>query len=241
MTDGVQASGAADPAPADAGARIEQLRDELHLRDALLLALAHDLRASIAAIAGVSTTLRERAGEASSHGLLDVIDEATAAVQIVISNIFDVERLRHDSLAVVRQATDLADLLARSVEVAGLTGKVAIEVEPGVADLDAGLTERILWNLLTNAAVHAPAGTPITLCASLEDGCVLIHVEDEGPGIPEPEREAVFEAFRQGATSGQGSGLGLYLVRQLARAQDGEAWISERPGGGTAVHVRLPC
>lgn len=241
MTDGVQASGAANRSLAEARAHLERLQDDLDLRDALLLSLAHDLRASIAAIAGASATLRSRAGDGSTGSLLDVIDEAAAAVQIVISNLFDVERLRHGSLAVVPQPTDVPGLLARSVETAGLADTVTIEAQPGTCDLDAGLTERILWNLLTNASIHAPPRTPITLCASVEDDCVLIHVEDEGPGIPEAEREAVFEPFHQGASSGQGSGVGLYLVRQLARAQGGDAWIGERPGGGTAVHVRLSC
>lgn len=231
--------------PEDAGRatpEVERLREELRLRDAFLLALAHDLRSSIAAIAGASGTLRGSvAGGGITDDLLDVVDHAIAAIQVVIANLFDVERLRHGSIEVVHQPTDLADLLRRSVDDAGLSERVITEVEPATADLDAGLTERILWNLLTNAVFHAPADTPVTLCASCVDGQVLIHVEDAGPGIPPSMREDLFEPFIRGPGDGTGTGVGLFLVRQFARVQGGDAWIDERPGGGTAVHVRLPC
>lgn len=221
---------------------IERLREEIRLRDAFLLSLAHDLRASIAAIAGASETLRSRAaGDDGTDPLLDLVDESTGAIQIVISNLFDVERLRHGMIEVVSEPTDVPALLHRAAEDAGLADRVSVEADVTVADLDVGLTERILWNVLRNADVHAPPGTPITLCASDEGDHVLLRVEDTGPGIPAEEREVVFEPFHRGSTGRPGTGVGLYLVRQLARAQGGHAWIEGRTDGGTAVHVRLPC
>lgn len=229
------------------GGRIPQPEDrteaseEVRLRDAFLLTLAHDLRASLAAVAGASQTLRARVDGEGAAALLDLIDQATEAMQDVIADLFDVERLRHGSIEVVRRPTDVAALLRRAADDAGLGDRVRVEVDADVGELDVGLTDRILWNLLRNARVHAPVDSDIELYAVDEGDHVLLRVEGTGPGIPPEAREVVFEPFRRGDTDQPGTGVGLYLVRQFARAQGGEAWIDERPGGGTAVHVRLPC
>jgi two-component system, OmpR family, sensor histidine kinase KdpD len=215
--------------------------EEIHLRDAFLLSLSHDLRAPVAAVAGASQTLRSRVDGDDVDALLDLIDEATGAIQAVISNLFDLERLRHGTIEVVRSPADVPALLRRAAEDAGVGDRVQIEVDAGVCDLDVGLTERILSNLLRNAQVHAPSGTPITLSATFDGDHVLLCVGDEGSGIPAARRELVFEPFHRGSTDQPGTGVGLYLVREFARAQGGEAWIDGRPDGGTAVHVRLPC
>lgn len=218
-----------------------ELREQLRLRDAFLLALAHDLRSSVAAIAGANELLRTRASDGDGiDQLLDIIEEAASAIQVVITNLFDVERLRHGTIEVVRQPTDLAELLHRSATDAAPAGRVEVEVEPAIADLDPGLTERILWNLLTNAIVHAPSAAPVVLRGSCEDDRVLLRIEDAGPGIPPELRDELFEPFNRGP-GGVGTGVGLYVAREFARVQGGDVWIDSRAGGGTAVHVHLPC
>jgi signal transduction histidine kinase len=104
-------------------------------------------------------------------------------------------------------------------------------------------TDIIVGQLLENAFKYSPDGGNVTVRARQGDGRIEVTVEDEGIGIAPADRERVFERFVQGETGDRrrfgGIGLGLYIVRQLARAQDGEVAASARPGGGTLMRVQF--
>jgi signal transduction histidine kinase len=109
--------------------------------------------------------------------------------------------------------------------------------------VDAAKVERIVENLLANAARHAPDATGIWVSATASDGGVLITVEDNGPGVPPELRAAVFEPFRQGPDRSQhspGVGIGLSLVARFAEIHGGRAWVEDRAGGGASFRVFLP-
>ena len=98
-------------------------------------------------------------------------------------------------------------------------------------------------NLLSCAARHTSAERRIWLSVSPHDGGVLIVVEDEGPGVPEELRAAIFEPFRQGPSASPhspGTGIGLSLVARFTELHQGRAWVQEREGGGASFHVHLP-
>ena len=102
--------------------------------------------------------------------------------------------------------------------------------------------ERIIENLLVNAARHTPAGSTIWLKAATAEGRVRIIVEDDGPGIPGDMRDQIFDAFVQGPTPvahAPGSGIGLALVARFAQLHDGTAWVEDRLGGGARFVVEL--
>ena len=105
---------------------------------------------------------------------------------------------------------------------------------------------QVLGNLLDNAAKHAPDKTPIRLEATRVGALAVLAVEDTGPGVPEADRERIFERFTQldsGATRQAGGvGLGLYIARQLANAQGGELLLVDpaQPGQGARFELRLP-
>jgi two-component system sensor histidine kinase KdpD len=113
-----------------------------------------------------------------------------------------------------------------------------------VGDRDAA--ERILVNLLDNAAKYSPAGTGITVAVEpARDWVVQVVVSDRGPGIPVDERERIFERLYRGdrsraAGANHGAGLGLAICRALARGQGGDVTVRDRPGGGAAFVVTLP-
>jgi two-component system sensor histidine kinase GlrK len=112
-----------------------------------------------------------------------------------------------------------------------------------MAAVDVGQAERIIENLISNAVRHTPAGTPIWVRAEPQEGGVLLVVEDEGPGVPEQLRRAVFEPFRRGSADGAhppGVGVGLALVARFADLHGGEAWVEPRRGGGASFRVYLP-
>jgi two-component system, NtrC family, sensor histidine kinase HydH len=109
--------------------------------------------------------------------------------------------------------------------------------------VDAPKVERIVENLVVNAAKHTQAGTTIWVRVQRQRGGVLLLVEDEGPGVPAQQREQIFQPFQQGrnvADHAPGSGIGLALVDRLANLHGGRAWVQERPGGGASFRVFLP-
>jgi two-component system sensor histidine kinase KdpD len=104
--------------------------------------------------------------------------------------------------------------------------------------------EQVLANLLLNAALHTPGGTPIFLAAGV-DGArsrVFFTVADRGPGLPPEMREHLFKKFQRGdAARAGGLGLGLSIIRGFVAAQGGDVVAGENPGGGAVFTVYLPC
>jgi len=141
--------------------------------------------------------------------------------------------------------TDLGEFVERAVHEMDTRGRaIEIEVEPASVQIDQAKTERILENLLSNSLRHTPEDAKIWVRARPHDDGVLFVVEDDGPGVPQELREAIFEPFRQapGSSSGHapGVGIGLSLVRRFAELHGGTAWAEEREGGGASFHVFLP-
>ena len=106
------------------------------------------------------------------------------------------------------------------------------------------MTLEIVNNLVENAIKFTPEGTAIEIELSRENGWHRLAVRDHGPGIPEDEREAIFERFRQGgAASGSstpGFGLGLYVVKSFLEAVHGKVWAENHPEGGARFVCLLP-
>jgi len=104
-------------------------------------------------------------------------------------------------------------------------------------------TDIMVGQLLENAFKYSPNGGTITVAARAAGDWIEVTVDDEGIGIAPGDHDRIFERFVQGETGDRrrfgGIGLGLYIVRQLARAQDGEVAASSRPGGGTRMSLQL--
>ncbi len=127
-------------------------------------------------------------------------------------------------------------LLERLVVNADRLDPVTVEVAPVKV-------ERIVTNLVTNAVIHTPAATPITVTLSAEPDGALVTVSDRGDGIPPVEREQIFGPFHQGGTAPAhrpGTGIGLSLVTAFAQLHGGRVWVEDTPGGGTTFRVLLP-
>jgi signal transduction histidine kinase len=103
---------------------------------------------------------------------------------------------------------------------------------------------RMTLNLLENAYLHTPAGTPVTLAVRAGDGCAVLEVADRGPGVPQANRERIFERFARGegdsSPGGSRSGLGLSIVRAVAERHGGSVSLADAEGGGASFEVRLP-
>jgi signal transduction histidine kinase len=126
--------------------------------------------------------------------------------------------------------------------VAAATGHpVAVATDSVVADVDAAKLERIVENLIANAIKHTEPGTEVAVGVTTEGSDLLLYVDDSGDGIPDADKEEIFELFvRRGAERAPGTGVGLALVAQFVRLHDGTVWVEDREGGGASFRVRLP-
>jgi signal transduction histidine kinase len=119
---------------------------------------------------------------------------------------------------------------------------VLYDSPPLPADVDPPKVERIVENLLSNASRHTPSDRRIWARVERTDDGILLTVEDEGDGVPDDLKDAIFEPFRQGpgpATASPGVGVGLSLVARFAELHGGRAWVEDRPGGGASFMVIL--
>ena len=209
------------------------------LRDTILAAVSHELRTPLTAILGFSVTLEERGEELQEDKRREIVHhlaEQAERLNRLLSDLLDLDRLRHGSAKPAFVEADVAELVARITSVHG----VAVQSEPVVAEVDAPKLERIVENLLANALKHSN-GSDVSVRVESADGGVLIVVDDRGPGVAEDEREAIFELFNRGGDPvTSGAGVGLALVAQFTALHGGRAWVEENPGGGASFRVFLP-
>jgi two-component system sensor histidine kinase KdpD len=223
------------------------------LRSALLSSVSHDLRTPLASIIGSSTSLLEYGpsfSEDNRQELLATIADEARRLDRHIQNLLDMTRVGQGSLSVRRDWVDLHDVvssalgrlkeLLREVHV-----EIAIDPEVPLLWVHGALLEQALVNLLDNAIRFSPAGGRILVRAGPAREAVEIEVSDQGPGVPEAEREKIFDMFytvRQGDRGqGQGTGLGLAICRGMIGAHGGSVTAHAGPGGvGSRMRIVLP-
>ena len=120
--------------------------------------------------------------------------------------------------------------------------EIDLDRQMPLVEFDAVLIERVLCNLLENAAKYTPAGSTVRIRAATSDDKLLISVSDNGPGLPPGQEEQIFEKFtrgeRESATSGVG--LGLAICRAIIEAHNGKIWAEKNPAGGAKFSFTLP-
>jgi signal transduction histidine kinase len=222
------------------------LREQNEVKDTLLHAVSHDLKGPLAGILGAVQTIR-RAGqlhltETEMNDLYEVIDQSARKGNRLVDDLLDLDRIERGQLQPERESTDVGELARRLArEAPGLAGHpIRVEADDGLVEVDAVKAERIVDNLLGNAGKHTPLGTPIRVEVHTRANGVVLVVEDEGPGVPDDMKDAVFEPFRQGEDARGGVGIGLSLVRRFAELHGGTAHVEDRPGGGARFVVTLP-
>jgi len=222
------------------------------LRAALLTSISHDLRTPLASILGSASSL-VMAGQtfepAVQAALIGTILEEAERLNRFIDNLLDMTRLESGALRPKTSLTDLCDVIGTTLERARkILGnhKVDIDLAEGLPllDLDAVLMEQVLFNLLDNAAKYAPPGSRIEVKARLADGSVSLQIFDEGDGLPESERERIFDKFyrvHRADRQRAGTGLGLAICRGFVEAMQGTIVAENRlDRRGAVFTIRLP-
>ena len=176
------------------------------------------------------------------NDLYGVIEQAGSKAARLVDDLLDLDRLDRGQLELQREATDVEALAERLAdELPTLEGHpVRVDGPRVLVDVDATMAERIIENLMNNAARHTPLGTPIHIEVMERPNGVIVIVEDEGPGVPDDVKAAIFEPFQQGENARGGVGIGLSLVGRFAELHGGSAHVEDRNGGGARFVVTLP-
>ena len=222
------------------------------LRAALLSSVSHDLRTPLVSVLGAAETLAHdegRLNEDTRRELAEHILEEAERLNRFVQNLLDMTRLSYGKLAPRFDSCDVQELLAGARKrVERLLGAhvLTMTIAPGLPMLraDPVLLEQVLVNLLDNALKYSPADAPVQIECSRSKGELLITVTDRGRGIPEADRDKVFDMFyrvKQGDARSAGTGLGLSICRGILSAHSGSIQAQPgRDGIGTRMEVRLP-
>ncbi|HMY22084.1 MAG TPA: HAMP domain-containing sensor histidine kinase, partial [Polyangium sp.] len=213
------------------------------LRSARLFAAgaAHELRTPLTTLSGELQLLGEESLAPSIQERIGALQSSTAHIVelverlLVFARVGAAEAIRHD-------AVELGDVLEQVCRRASRNAKGRLTYEPRVMPIvrgDESLLSVLCENAINNAILHAsPAAVRVVL--DEQNGDVFVDVIDDGPGIDYRDRGRLFEPFQRGTVPVPGAGLGLALIRQIARAHGGEAVFVDAAGGGAHLRVRLP-
>jgi len=204
--------------------------------------VSHELRTPITALSAAVEVLDARRADLPdrTQQALDVVVTQVRRFDQMVMDLLELSRIDAGSTELHREGVSIEELVTRIAHRYGF-GDVPIEIGrkvPATVQLDKLRFERILANLLDNANQHGGGPTRVVIEPRGRHGLVLA-VEDNGPGVARGERSRIFERFARGSAARHkvGTGLGLALVAEHAHAHGGEAWVEDRPGGGSRFVV----
>jgi signal transduction histidine kinase len=229
-------------------ASIRQAREDLIRQERISTigrlsgSIVHDLRNPLAAIYGGAEMLVD-ADLPPSHvkRLAGNIYRASRRIQELLQDLLNVSRGRSGALEVCRLrevASAACDSLAAMAAAQGVNIELSIPAEIE-APMERSRMERAFVNLIANSLEAMPEGGTVRISAKLEDGSAVVHVEDNGPGIPPEIRSQLFQPFVS-AGKRNGLGLGLALSRQTVLEHGGDMWVESASGRGARFSFRLP-
>jgi len=223
------------------------------MRQDLVATVSHELRTPLAAIYGAALTLRRddvSLEDAMRDTLLRVIAEESARLGEIVNDLLLASQLDSGKLHVQIEPCDPLEIVRSEVEAARAhapeTVELALDSPAGlpVVSADPSQLRQVVANLIDNAIKYSPEGGPVKVSLSPDNGAVRLAVSDSGIGIPPDERRRIFEKFYRldpEMTGGiGGTGLGLYICRELVRRIDGRIWVEENGNRGSTFVVEIP-
>jgi len=225
-----------------------ELRAALAFRDRVLGVLSHDVRNPLAVIMA-SANLLERhlaagAREKGQHAVRRISDSASQ-IERMVRDLLDYTRTRQGrGVPISPREADLLPLCQQMMENMRLLhpGRTLQLDSRGDtrANLDPDRVAQVISNLLTNAILYSPAGSPVRMALRGEEAAVILEVHNQGPPIPADLLPRLFEAFERGGRAGSGLGLGLYIARQIVEAHGGTLSARSDAASGTTFTVGWP-
>ena len=228
-------------------ARAEELAEIDEARSALLAAVGHDLRTPLAGIKAAVSSLRQQdinLPPEEQAELLGTIETSGDQLINLVENLLSLSRVQAGALSVHLDAVPLDAVVAQAVL---NSGSARAQIQVDVADdltpvhADAGLLERVISNVLSNAAAASPSGRMVQVSAKNTPGEVRLSIVDHGPGVPVEEHDRIFEPFQRlhDRSTTAGLGLGLAIARGFTEAMGGRITASDTPSGGLTMTITL--
>jgi len=229
----------------------ERLAYEQGIKDFLDVA-SHELRHPITLMKGYALTLRDygdRLEEGQRREFLDIVNQGADRMDALIKELLDVSRIERGRLELKKHLVAPAEVVAAAVgemreKWPAYRFELRVEDSPAPRDLDPEKIDRLMVILMDNACEHSPPGSTIDVTVEERDEGLLVSVMDHGVGVPEGERELIFEHFHQVEDtlrrSSQGMGLGLYIAREIVQGHGGRIWHEHREGGGSIFRFTIP-
>jgi signal transduction histidine kinase len=231
-------------------ASVRRLRELDQLKDAFLSTISHELRTPLTAISGFIRLLRDRwdqLREDQRKEFLERVHGNTLSLGLLVDDLLDFARLERQALNAPPTPMNLDQHVQKTLaQLAPVLGsrEIVSELEPAAALANAGALERVLANLLTNAAKFSPADSRIEVLVRRKGDHATLEVADQGSGIAAEDRERVFARFYRGdsdaARGTRGAGIGLSVVRELVQQMGGTVKALPNTPRGTRMVVQLP-
>ncbi|HEY9102412.1 DUF4118 domain-containing protein [Chitinimonas sp.] len=218
------------------------------LRNGLLATVSHDLRTPLTALVGLADTLADsQLGDATRRELTEAIREKAKGTAELVGKLLDMARLQAGAVQLRRDWQSLEEVVgsARRQLDTVLAGHKVLSHLPAdlpLCEFDPVLIERVLVNLLDNAAKYTPPGSEIHIGAVSRSGSLRVTVEDNGPGLPAGREEKLFGKFERGESESAlpGVGLGLAISRAIIEAHGGRMHAENRSEGGARFVFTIP-
>ncbi|MHC1585414.1 MAG: PAS domain S-box protein [Candidatus Syntropharchaeia archaeon] len=226
----------------------EELKKSNEAKAEFINIMAHELRTPLTVIMGYLDMLKDTVTSWKGREILRIIERNAEQLNDIISEAFLVLRADAGGIEVKKEEISVQELIEELVEdLRDIYGskeqKIVVDTKNIVIKADRKIMEKIFTNLISNAMKFAPDDGKIEICAEKTDGKVLFSVSDTGEGIPDEEKEKIFERFYQIEPSltrrHGGVGLGLSIVKELVRVHGGRVWVEDNPGGGSVFYVEL--
>jgi signal transduction histidine kinase len=227
---------------------LEELKRHMQLQEDFVSTISHELRTPLGFIKGYSTSLLRQDtswDEETQREFLTIIDEEADRLSLLIENVLESARLQSNTLALrfqpLRLDSVLRDVILRiRARHRELDVNADIETVPSILG-DGVRLAQVFENLFTNAIKYAP-GAPIFIMLKQVGNDIVATFNDRGPGIPKESLPLIFERFYRvrGEKTVTGTGLGLYICKQIIQAHRGKIWAESSPEQGTTFFIELP-
>jgi two-component system sensor histidine kinase GlrK len=228
-------------------ATLDQVRDEF------VTYISHELRTPLTSLKEANSLLLDGvAGDltARQEQLLAIVQEDCLKIERLINELLDLSKMEAGMMHLHREPTGFAPIVAAAVEEMTPVAEkrdIALQMPGGPAtevEADAGRIRQVVTNLISNAIKFSPEGSRVRVSWEVHRDRLICAVADEGPGIPESARDAIFEKFHQLSPAAlpamRGTGLGLPIARRIVEAHGGAVWVECPPQGGSVFRFALP-